>query len=128
MQSIEQCILKYLEFFGFATPKHLLNALSPCFNYSQDTLRRKIHRKLRKLDIVKHKLRPFYVHPERIHFFNDLLLSQHFSYLYNPKIIVANWDLQGKEPSYRVTPENFFKMLKKLEDGNCQTYKRAELK
>ena len=113
MQSIEQCILKYLEFFGFATPQHLLNALSPCFNYPLDTLRRLIHRKLKKLDIVKHELKPFYVHPERIHFLNDLLINKNFSYLYNPQIIVADW--QGKEPSYRVTPENFFKMPKNLD-------------
>jgi len=69
---LEKAIENYFQSKCWATPKELVNQFSPLYPcYPEDTLRRLIHRALVKnRQIVKHPIRPFYVHKESLDWFN----------------------------------------------------------
>ena len=78
--SIEKAVKLYFRHKGWATPKELVNQLYPIFkkqyhyHYDRETLRRLIHRVLNKTpEIIRHTLKPFYVHRNSLDWFNFLI-------------------------------------------------------
>jgi hypothetical protein len=86
---LEKAIEKYFQHKSWATPKELVNELSPLYPYyPEDTLRRLIHRALNKnYQIVQHPIKPFYVHKESLDWFNFFISiesrSNRLNVLYN---------------------------------------------
>jgi len=105
---LEKAIENYFRHKCWATPKELVNQLSPIYPcYPKDTLRRKIHRALNKNNqIVKHSIKPFYVHKKSLDWFNFFISiesrSNSLEVLYNEGFIIPyKGEICVKIPQYK---------------------------